>query len=364
MAFIKPLTFLVGLWFISTPVQAQPLEQWLITAPLSAGIDYFKAQSGPQAQFEQGLLLTLKSVETFLQGLERHGLMDSLRRPWQETQYQPITYGKIMGLIRQLRDDLVTASAVLEQGGTGTWKVLLHPARIVLDINGDHQRSPEESNAQLLRWWNPAVSAADAQKFAVNCDAADSLWLAGYTRLLSAALDLFLAYDWEPLYQHYGDYVFPQRADAKEKSQHAPQRLKVVDAKRGEQARQSMLKVIALSRQTWIAIQAETDDDLEWLVGPKQHSVLGMAITPKQITDWHLFLDDWEAALQGEKFPAHPPLNLKALLQNLPELNDDIDQTIKHFMVKEPRPEQLIASDRPFFEYLSGNNLMYALWIN
>lgn len=355
---------LATLWFTVQTAQAQNLEQWFTNQPLSVGISQLATQSDPQSQFERGLLLTLQSSETFLQAMERHGVLEGIRRPWNESKYQPITYQLFIGVVRQFRDDLVAASAVLEQGGTGNWKSILYPARIVLDINGDGQRSTEESNARLFQWWNPAVSDAEARKFAIRCDASDSLWLAGYTRLVSAALDLFLAYDWEPLYQFYGDHVFPQRADAKPKSEFAPNELNVSDGKRGEMARQSLLKVIALSRLTWASIQAETDDELEWLVGPNQHSVMGMRVTQKQIQDWHLFLDDWEAVLKGDKFPESPPLDIRYLLQNLPDLNNKSEQTIKKYAAKNPRPEQLIKANRPFFEYLSGNNLMFALWFN
>ena len=50
------------------------------------------------------------------------------------------------------------------------------------------------------------------------------------------------------------------------------------------------------------AIQAETDDDAEWLPNSKQAGVIpGVRVTQAMIDGWHEFLDELEAILQGEK---------------------------------------------------------------
>ncbi len=47
-----------------------------------------------------------------------------------------------------------------------------------------------------------------------------------------------------------------------------------------------MKSVIALSRKTWDAVRAETDNDNEWLPGPNQKGVLDLPVTGDMIASW------------------------------------------------------------------------------
>ena len=63
-----------------------------------------------------------------------------------------------------------------------------------------------------------------------------------------------------------------------------------------------MLAVIQQSRQSWRAIQRETDDDREWVPNPHQTGVTpGARVNQPMIAAWHEFLDEAECLLQGEK---------------------------------------------------------------
>ncbi len=60
--------------------------------------------------------------------------------------------------------------------------------------------------------------------------------------------------------------------------------------------------MIALSRESWKFILAETDDDHEWVPSPKQHTVMpGGAVTVAMVKGWMDFLDEAQAILKGEK---------------------------------------------------------------
>jgi hypothetical protein len=64
--------------------------------------------------------------------------------------------------------------------------------------------------------------------------------------------------------------------------------------------------VIELSRESWKAIQAETDDDHEWIPSDKQTGVIpGVRITAEMITGWHDFLNEAEKLLLGTKLIPH-----------------------------------------------------------
>jgi hypothetical protein len=64
--------------------------------------------------------------------------------------------------------------------------------------------------------------------------------------------------------------------------------------------------VIRLSRLSWKAIEAETDDDREWIPNSKQSGVIpGMSVTVEMIAGWQEFLDEADAILAGRRLVPH-----------------------------------------------------------
>ncbi|MGZ0172023.1 MAG: hypothetical protein ACKVHE_20965 [Planctomycetales bacterium] len=60
--------------------------------------------------------------------------------------------------------------------------------------------------------------------------------------------------------------------------------------------------MIDLSRESWKLIQAETDDDHEWLPNPEQTGViLNVRVRQEMIDGWHEFLNEMEHLLKGTK---------------------------------------------------------------
>ena len=61
-------------------------------------------------------------------------------------------------------------------------------------------------------------------------------------------------------------------------------------------------EVTKLSRQSWKAILAETDDDHEWIPNPKQTGVFrGAKVSEEMVRRWFAFLDEADAILAGKK---------------------------------------------------------------
>ncbi|MSR58456.1 MAG: hypothetical protein EXS05_12520 [Planctomycetaceae bacterium] len=58
----------------------------------------------------------------------------------------------------------------------------------------------------------------------------------------------------------------------------------------------------SLSRRSWDLILNETDDDHEWIPGPKQTGVIpNVHVTQEMIDGWRMFLSEAELILKGEK---------------------------------------------------------------
>ena len=81
----------------------------------------------------------------------------------------------------------------------------------------------------------------------------------------------------------------------------------VADPARLARAHAHLKQVVALSRASWKAILAETDDDREWIPGPQQKhpAISGMAVTQAQVDAWLGFLDEIDAVLDGRKLLPH-----------------------------------------------------------
>lgn len=82
----------------------------------------------------------------------------------------------------------------------------------------------------------------------------------------------------------------------------------VVEPERRQAARRHLLEMIRLSREDWKAIRAETDNDREWLPGPKQkgpNPLTGLEVGEEQVTAWLAALDMAEDLLEGRVLLPH-----------------------------------------------------------
>ncbi len=124
----------------------------------------------------------------------------------------------------------------------------------------------------------------------IGFDTADVYWLRGYCHLLSALCEVALAHDGQKLFDHTAQLFFmnpetPYGFLGRGRQEFTDRildfialihltNLPVVEPKRMTSALDHLEQVIALSRQNWQAILAETDDDHEWIPNPKQKGVV------------------------------------------------------------------------------------------
>jgi hypothetical protein len=96
----------------------------------------------------------------------------------------------------------------------------------------------------------------------------------------------------------------------------------VAEPERLSSARQHLLSMIALSRESWQRIKAETDDDLEWVPAPRQTGPFpNMRVNDDLVTSWHSFLDGFEGVLEGRlllphwRFQSERGLNIRRMME-------------------------------------------------
>ncbi len=295
------------------------------------------AATDPEARMALGFAQFMHSVERLVQGLHRYGLksptnpfLPIIRVPVPTNrQAEALDYSKLRALYQTLLDDLAATRATLAAIPSSS-------AKIVLDLNavkinpGSVVTGPQ--NAMGLRDVIGAMGGRTgangaAASWEVAFDYSDTLWLAGYSHVLSAMIEFVMAHDWEKTYDATAHLFFDGARPPKDFLPAAPldamnamgggvadqiaflhlMQWPAGDKVRMSAARGHLKSMIATSRQTWKAVLAETDDDREWLPSPTQHSraVPSLPITADLVESWHKVLDEFDALLDGRALLAH-----------------------------------------------------------
>jgi len=240
---------------------------------------------------------------------------------------EPIRYRDLRALLQTWNEDLARAEATLAKLDDKEVKLPLHFGLIRLDMNGDGKADSDERLFRVYAQLNGAARDVAppqaAQGFRMTFDRADAAWLRGYCHLLMAMTEAYLAHDGQELFDHTAPMFFPKAETPFPFLRRAPQRqversdtedildavslihlvrLHVKEPARMKTALEHLEAMIALSRESWKFIVAETDDDHEWIPNSKQHSVLpNGAVTDEMVKGWMEFLDEAQALLKGAK---------------------------------------------------------------
>lgn len=313
------------------------VEPYLIAGNLAEGEKQVRARLKEQpqddeARFSLGVVQFLRAVERLSQNLYRYGLRDVgqglpipiLRLPI-PTNPEPdkLSYAAMRQIAQTLIDDLAATSATLDAIRAVDIKLPLHFGRIRLDLNGDSHIDTEETLWRIFARLNPGAPTdqATAEAFVIGFDKADVYWLCGYCHLLSAMCEFALAYDGRELFERTYHLFFAKVDTPYDFLKHGRKlfafgddvdiadliafihllNFPVQEPERSRAALAHLEAVIAQSRLNWAAIEAETDNEAEWIPGPKQTGVVpGVRITPQMIAAWREFLNEGEAILAGK----------------------------------------------------------------
>jgi hypothetical protein len=293
-----------------------------------------------QIRFALGTTEFLLAVEHLSQSMYRYGLKPPLevarelpffRIPVpRNLKPEQLSYEKMRDVFKTTLAEFSAADATLAKIGTGDVKLSITIGLARLDLNGDGSISDEET---LWRVFNVTLGGGNipesaADRFIISFDRGDVAWLRGYTHLLSAMAEFMLAHDWQEGFDTSFQMIFPDSGlpnvvlnDYRPAQNqyfnpsafadfiafihlaHWP----VTEPERMKAVLSHLEAVVDLSRENWKYIQTESDDEAEWIPGPKQkNGVLPAAIITQQTVDgWMVFLGEFEALLEGKKLIPH-----------------------------------------------------------
>lgn len=304
---------------------------------LEAGLAALAARGDAEARFGEGLLRFARAVEKWGQAQHRYGLRPPPGLPMPLTRLvvppnpnpEEVDYAKIRAAHAAFLADLKAAAAALAKVESET-KVVVDLNAVHLDFasTGKVDEASRLGAVMAAMRMTGAPQAGKAEPFEIAFDRGDALWLQGYCNLLSALLEFGLAHDWRETFDISAHRFYPKVAGARPVADAGSARARgmigdtasiadlvamvhtirwpVIEPARLLAARDHLLAVAQLSRASWAAIRAETDDDREWLPNPKQTGAARFApVGDEQIDGWLGVMSEIEAALKGEKLVPH-----------------------------------------------------------
>ena len=307
-----------------------------------------------QSTFTKALSQLSTSVEDLQQGFYKYGFeLNSSTAGIQSVAPIPhnpnpeiVDYQKIRQLIETFHQDLHAIEKTVTTIGEDEFHLPLDLTKVRFDIDNNGERTEMESSIALFlsiesngRMTQRQIDEMKKIDGTIGFDKSDLIWLKGYIQVTLGATDLLLAHDFEQPFNAISGNLFQKPknalstigADDENYGDIANliaafhlSKMKVIEPDRLKQARQHLLNMVDCSKQMWLSIQAETDNNKEWLPSPKQQSVTGVKITAAMIKDWHKFLTEYQTILNGDKLIPHwrfknKGINLKRVLEESTE---------------------------------------------
>jgi hypothetical protein len=343
------------------------LTQHLYAGTLAEGKAALQAKADaqdPEACFGLGFLTLAGGIEGLAQDLYRYGattpgtpaaaLMLGIggmpetavpANPNPET----LTYEALRSVLTDFRNDISSADEGFQcpaRAVVADFVVPIEVLKVRIDFNGDGETSESETLQGFLEGifgeMTPPVpdviegsgksktrDAAPTEEIdsTIGFDLADSIWLAGYSRIIGVQVDMILAHNFEDFYNAYLHRVFPASGLPMEDYSEGGTLFMdpssdagiadiiaaihtldfpVIDRELFQSIPTQLKRITALSRQNWDLIMAETDDNRELLPNPTQTSLVpDQDITPEMIAAWRDTLDTLDRIVDGDLLIPH-----------------------------------------------------------
>ena len=286
------------------------------------------------ARIGLGTIRFVAAIEGLSQGLYRYGLQppQSMMLPIVRLPVpvnpnpEPIRFADFQALLDQFVKGVASAEETLTGIGDSGVKLRLDLTKLRYDANGDGTIGDDERFIAVIQRVTGMRAEDMPNSLVFAFDKGDALWLRGYCHVLMAFGDFWLAHDWHESFDVGFTHFFPRVQSEFAKALSAPGidpmytegapiadfisffhiPWPVSDPARMAEVRQHIKAMIALSRESWDAIEAETDNDAEWLPNPRQTSPFAsVQVDEARIDAWRAVLDEAEAVIDGKKLVPH-----------------------------------------------------------
>ncbi|PQO30659.1 hypothetical protein C5Y96_14435 [Blastopirellula marina] len=319
----------------STDVEGFLIEGKLADGKAAMQARVAEAPKDSEAQYAVGIFSVLIAAENLSQNLYRYGLRpDAPRAPFvrmpvpKNPDPEELTYEKWRAVLQQFIDDLAIAEAELAKVDDPEVKLKLPVGMVRMDLNGDGKAEDGETFWKVFTAvaWRAAKLDEDEQRFEIGFDKADVHWMIGYTHLLRAMAEAYLASDTSEFFANTAS-IFFEGVESPLAELHTDRqnnfmdqiadavltvhlmKFELVEPERMEVARQHLLTMISQSRLVWQYCTQETDNDREWIPNAKQTSLTPLTVNEARVAGWAAFLNEAEEVLEGKKLLPHWRVN-------------------------------------------------------
>ncbi|MGA0540457.1 hypothetical protein [Neotabrizicola sp. VNH66] len=303
---------------------------------------------------------------------------------------RPFSGADLEALLTGLAVDMTAAQVALNQLGPRDFVLEIAVDDLWFDINANAARDPGESLAEVagLALGGRGMTGADVASPVIRFDTADAAWLSAYTHFLSAFAELALAYDPAPavdgvmassaaMYDLWGetppsnawDFMFGRQVDRVAMVLNAL--AQQPDPERTRSAHAHLLAMVEENRRFWALVEAETDNEREWIPNDRQISGLGIAMPPGLGERWQAVLADAEKMLKGElliphwRYGAEAGIDLRLLFENPPRV--DLVGVVQGAALLPYARKGLLASPLSWNEFsrlVQGDAMLFAVLLN
>lgn len=305
----------------------------LKTAVAVATTELNNQPENSSAAFRLGAAQFLQTIEQLGQSQYRYGLLGDRRRalpfmrlpiPENDTP-EKLSYEKARAIFQQALNGFNQAEQTLARIKVPAAELILTPAAVHLDLNANSRPEHSESLLEILNAvvQTPAAESLAPADLTIRFDDADVLWLRGYCHVMAALAEIILAHEWKDQFERTAHLFYPSVETpwtflqnegpgplAGFNGQNVLDLIALIHTTRWDvRDPDGMLRALAhletlpaLSRQSWQLINAEADNDREWIPGPTQQAALNsnLRVTPQMQTQWFTMLDEIELILQGK----------------------------------------------------------------
>ncbi|MES2145766.1 MAG: hypothetical protein V4516_15765, partial [Pseudomonadota bacterium] len=352
----------------------------------------------PDELFALAGLQFLGGIEDALQIRWRTGIQSDwselpiLRLPIPENpDAQPFGSTDFIDLIAGLSTRMDDARAALARLGTRDFALEIALGDLWFDINANGARDDGEGVSDVAGLTLGGAGRMGMQAIndpVIRFDTADGAWLSAYTNFLSAFVTLAQAYDPAPAIDRilassekmkamWGttppsnafDMMFGRQVDRVAMVLTALSQTPDPDLAKAAHAH--LLSMITENRRFWKLVEAETDNDSEWVPNDRQVSGLGLTMPPGTGARWQAVLADAEKLLKGElliphwRYGAEAGINLKKLFDAPVPVNLVTwvqGEGLLPFAEKGPRASPFAWNE--FTSLVQGDELLFAVFLN